>query len=241
MAQAQTLSDLITKLRSDIELLKRELPRPEEQAREERIEELLESIDEGLNAAIQELLRLREAGLVRVRVLVDTVPTEYSVAKYSFREVEDRENGGKRYEEVRTFANPKAAALLATAKKVWEEVRNRLVLGEVLPGVYLIDPEKESELRAKWQEIIVDTVNFVVKEHGVLPRTKASLQIYDIWMRRSDLRRLLEDAIAKLRAKQRALEERLAEVKPRTRKKYRYLIAQIESKILKLQKLMGEL
>jgi len=238
MAQATSLSDLIAKLRKDLEALKAELPRPAEEEREERLEDLLESIDEGLNAVLQELMALRSESLVRVRVLVDTVPTEYSVADYSFREVEDRENGGKRYEEVRAFSNPKAAAMIATAKKVWEETRNRLILGEILPGVYLVDPEKESDLRAKWQEIVVDTVNFVAKEYRVLPRTKASMQIYDVWMRRSDFKKLLEDAIVKLKARQRALQEKLAEVKPSTRKKYKYLIAQIETKILKLQRMM---
>jgi len=225
------LTEVLQKLREDVERLREAVGGRREEEVEEEIREILESVDYKLTELLKRVQEFRDSQLVRIKVMVDVVPTEYSVMDWSI------ENG----KEVRTPRSREAAARLASIKSRWQELRKKLVIAEILPGIYIIDPAKENEIRAEWYEKVIREIKDVEQRYGVKVSTKARLDFYDIWMRRDDLKKLLRNAVLELRAKKRALEDRLYEVGYYTRKKYKYYIAKLDEKIKQLEELIARM
>ncbi len=182
-----------------------------------------------LDTVVEELRQMLQMDLEKVVIMYDVLPTKYAVMTY--------QNTGA--EERRVAKSVDAAKILESVKKTWEELRWKFVLAEPIPGAYLVDEKDIPEIQRAWQEKVVRRIEEVERIYGVEVKTKARLRFVEIFMRRADIIRVLEEAIEELEAKKKALEEAMDKVKASTRRKYRSKIAEIENKIATIKRLLA--
>jgi len=216
------LRELRKKLEEDVRKLKEELKKHEDDILSAVLRELRSTVDE---------LASELRNLITVTVMVDVVPTEYAVMDY------DMETSSR--VEKRKPRSVEAYKVLSRAKNNWIQVRERFVLIELFPGVYVVDPQQREEIEREWKRII-ETALRRVEAMGILVRHKARLEFVTVMVARHYLIQRIYETIAEYKERMQKLREALDYVKPSTKVKYLKIITELQRRIEMLQRLAIE-
>ena len=211
-SRIETLGEIVRKLR---EIGSGDVQRLADEA-ERVVEEMRSLLDE----------------FIEVTVMMDTVPTEHSVVEIK----RGRRDGAELWvpRDVEVYRE------LAKVKVSWSAARNKHVLLELLPGVYIVDDSSVDELKRLWSEIVEAAIDRASKRvEGAKPRAK--LEFRKLILTKQQLREAIDSEIQRLREKIENLKTRLDRVAPSTRYTYQWNITQLQNKIRCLEELKKQL
>ena len=169
---------------------------------------------------------------VEVTIMIDTVPTEHAVVEIR----RSRRDGAELWvpKDVEVYRE------LAKVKVSWSAARNKHVLLELLPGVYIVDDSSVDELKRLWSEIVEAAIDRASKRVEDA-KLRARLEFRKLILTRQQLREAIDSEIQRLRERVESIRVRLDRVAPSTRYTYLWNIAQLENKIQRLEELKKRL